>query len=260
MRTLIATLLLLSTPSLAASLDAVAFDWEVGPLYVFHNEGRYGQGGTRYDAADVGQQRNLLPSQRMTVGLAFGERHALQFLYAPLQLVTTAQLPADLVFRGTTFPAGEVVEHRYLFDGYRATWLFSLVRGEKLTFALGPALQIRNAAVEFTATGADRYAIERDIGLVFAPTFLLRYQPSPKLWSELEVTALSTFGLVGDVSGGIIDAALTLGLPVRAGADLFFRLRFYGGGAEVPRRELENWGYFGVAAMGARLDAVSLLR
>ena len=40
-----------------------------------------------------------------------------------------------------------MVDHRYLFDGYRASYLFRLVDGERLQWDVGASVQIRNALV-----------------------------------------------------------------------------------------------------------------
>jgi hypothetical protein len=244
----------------AEPVNRVVAEVETGPLHVFRNDGRYGEGGTWFQKDDVGQGRNLYPSWRASVELGLGERHALVFLYAPVELTTVATLEDPLVFRGVTFDAGTVISHRYLFDGYRGSYLFRALERGPLRLEVGGSFQVRNAAVQFTALHPERFASETDIGLVFALKGRLRYTLASGLYGALEADGLSTFGLVSGADGGILDAALSLGAPLSQEAELFFRLRVVGGGARVPRRDLENWAWLGTANIGLRADLMGLLR
>jgi hypothetical protein len=133
------------------------------PAAIFQNDGQYGTGGTRYEASDVGQTRNLLRVERTSVELGLG-RHALILLYAPFEVTTRVTLDEELRFRGTTFAAGDVVDHRYLFDGYRASYLYRLLDGAGLSLELGGSLQVRNAEVAFATVRRHAARLENDIG------------------------------------------------------------------------------------------------
>jgi len=237
--------------------DSLIADYEIGALYLFQNEGRYGVNGTRYVAKEVGQQRNLVIGQRLSVEAKLG-RHTAIALWAPLDVTTRATLPRDLVFQTTTFAQGTVVDHRYLFDGYRLSYLFGLVNTSRFSLGLGASVQIRNASVEFKTvdTSPAVFNVERDIGVVGALKARLRYDAGV-LYAMADVDFFNTFGL--GLPAGIHDVALTLGVPLLAGADFFLRLRLIGGGANVPNREIYNWGNFGGAFVGLRLDLPQLL-
>lgn len=260
-RELTALLTLLSlfagTAARATPLESLWVDYEVGPLRVFQNDGRYGAGGTSYTAQEVGQQRNLVPAQRLSLEWRAFERHSLVLLYAPLDVTTRAVLTRDLTFRDATFTQGSTVDHRYLFDGYRASYLFRAVKSSSWTGDVGASLQVRNAAVSFTDVDRGTYAVETDIGLVYALKGRVRYDSPWGLWAAAELDAISTFGAFG-VGGALIDGSLTLGVPLRPDADFFFRLRYVGGGADVPRRDLYNWAHLGSATIGVRFDLASL--
>lgn len=243
--------LAIAAPAVAGPLDELTLDVEAGPLYFLQNDGRYGAAGSFYTAETVAQNRNLFIARRASGEARFLDRHTVVLLYAPLDVDTTVTLGAPLTFRDVTFPAGSVVTHRYLFDGLRASYLYRLYQGHGLTGELGGTLQIRNAQVAFTDEAGTRFVAERDIGLVPALKARLRYDTPNGLYAMWEADGLAS-PVFGGVKGSILDTALTLGLPVRSDADVFVRLRYLAGGAEVPNREINNWGQFVVASGGIR--------
>ncbi|MCY1077566.1 hypothetical protein [Archangium lansingense] len=261
MRIHLIAVLLMTTPALAQSpLKALVAEYETGPAYIFQNDGRYGPTGTDYEADDINQKDNLYRSQRIALEARLGERHGIILLYAPFDITTRATLAKDIDFRGTVFPTGMVVDSRYLFDGYRASYLYRLVNGERFSWDIGASVQIRNALVNFSAVDGTRYAKESDIGVVGALKTRLRYELPSRVWAGLEADALSTFGLLGNTTGGIYDVALTLGVPLNSNGDVnaYARLRLLGGGADVKQRNIYNWGNFGFAVLGLQADLVSL--
>lgn len=256
------TLLLLSAPALAESpLTALTAEYETGPAAIFQNDGRYGPSGTDYRAEDLAQKATLYRTWRVALEARLGERHGLILLYAPFDVSTRTTLTKDIDFRGTVFPSGSVVDSRYLFDGYRASYLYRLVKGERFSWDIGASVQIRNALVGLGAADGTLYSQESDIGVVGALKTRLRYTLPSRVWAGLEADALSTFGLVGNTTGGIYDVALTLGLPLGDTGDVqaYARLRLLGGGADVTRRNIYNWGNFGFAVLGLQADLVSLV-
>ncbi|MDQ3265619.1 MAG: hypothetical protein M3Y59_18505 [Myxococcota bacterium] len=240
-------------------LDELTVDLEMGPALVVQNDNRYGATGTLYSADDVGQRRNLFIGMRLSVEAVLAERHRVIFLYAPLDLTTRVTLERDVDFRGTVFNAGEVVDHRYLFDGYRGSYLYRLILQDRLRWDVGGSLQIRNASVELRSvdSGTSRFAVENDIGLVVALKTRLTWIPNPALWTTLEADGISSFG-IANVSGALYDVSLSVGTPVRQGVDVFLRLRWLGGGAEVPNRNIENWANLFFATAGVRGDLTRL--
>lgn len=242
----------LAVPAPPRAFDSLTADYEVGPVYLFQNEGRYGANGTLYTARDVGQQRNLIIGQRLSAEAQMG-RHTVIALWAPLDLTTRVTLGRDLVFTGTTFAEGTVVDSRYLFDGYRLSYLYRLVPGQRFSLQVGASVQVRNASVEFRTVDASPavFSVERDIGLVAAIKARIRYDAGV-VYAMADADFLNTFGI--GLTGGLHDVALTLGVPLVGGADFFLRLRLIGGGANVPGRDIYNWGNFGGALAGLRLD------
>ena len=245
-----AGLVLLDAPAQASV--PLRLSYETGPAYVAQNDGRYGEQGTSYDAEDVGQQNNLVRVERASIELRPG-RHRLSFTYIPFELRTRVTLQEELRFREAVFTPGTVVDHRYLFDGLRFSYLYLLLP-EPLSLELGGTFQVRNAEVAFSSADGLRHVAQTDIGPVFALKARLRYAPHPDgPWGALETDALSTFGLVGDTSGAIYDVALVLGVPVHPNLQVTFTTRLYGGGADVPSQQINNWGNFLSATAGLML-------
>ena len=233
--------------------------YETGPSAVLQNDGEYGEDGTRYDAADVAQQDNLVRTSRTSVELAIG-RHTLILLHAPFELRTQVELARDLRFREQTFLAGTVVDHRYLFEGYRASYLCRVAGGNRLALELGGSVQIRNAEVAFAAADGSQRADEDDIGVVVAAKARLWWRPTrDRLWAALEADGFSTFGLVSNVKGAIYDTQLMLGYDVGRGVDLFLGARLLGGGADVASKDIYNWANFLSFTAGARIALDDLL-
>lgn len=232
--------------------DSLLVDFEVGAAYLFQNDGRYGANGSAYTAAEVGQQRNLAIALRLAIEARIA-RHTIIATWAPLDLTTRATLTRDLTFQTTTFADRTVVDHRYLFDGYRVSYLFGLVQASRFTLGAGASIQVRNAAVEFRTVDASPavFAVERDIGVVGALKLRARFDAGV-LYAQADVDFFNTFGI--GLEGGIHDVALTLGVPVVPGLDFLLRLRLVGGGANVPKRDIYNWGNFGFAVLGLRVD------
>ncbi len=253
--------LLVGLNASAGPLRALWLDSETGPARIFQNDNRYGEGGTEFSADDVNQRDQLLVSKRVSLEARLGERHGLILLWAPLDVTTRATLERDLDFKGTLFTQGEVIDSRYLFEGYRGSYLYRLIAREKLEWDVGASLQVRNARVALGTVSGSRYAAESDIGLVFAVKTRLLYRTNWRAWAALEADGSSSFGLVPGVSGALYDVALTLGMPLTQQSEevsAFLRLRLVGGGADVERRDVYNWGNFGFALAGVRADLQSL--
>jgi hypothetical protein len=256
--TMLGTLLAgLTVPAMALPLDSLILDVDAGPLAFIQNDGRYGTTGTPFNAGTVRQSDNLYVAPRISAEAAFGGRHTLLFLHAPFDVSTRATLGNPLTFRDTTFPAGSVVDSRYLFEGFRLSYLYRLGDWGPFGADVGGTLQIRNANVALTDAAGTRHAAETDIGLVPALKARLRYRPAEGPWAMLEADGLSTFGL-SRAGGGLLDAVLTLGVPVRPGLDAVVRARYLGGGADVPNRNFYNWAQFIAFTGGLRWDVTQL--
>jgi len=215
--------------------------------------------GSPYEADDVGQRDNLVNASRTSLELAIG-RHTVILLYAPFEVTTQVRLETPLQFRDELFTTGTVVNHRYLFDGYRASYLYRVVDGDTFAVELGGSLQIRNADVAFASVDGMQRAHEDDIGLVGAAKARAWYRPHARgPWGALEADGFSTFGLVDGVSGGIYDVQLMLGQRVGRGVDIVLGARLLGGGADVRDQNIYNWANFVALTAGVRIELDTLV-
>lgn len=255
---LLLTLGLLSPAAALAVPSGVILSLESGPAYVFQNDGRYGPEGTLFQAGELGEQRTLAVLTRAGVELRFGEHHGIELLYVPVRLDTTARLTQPLVFKDTRFASGDVVDYRYVFDGYRLSYLYRLIDSGSFRFDLGGAFQIRSATVELGEAAGARFTSESNIGPVFALAIRLRYQIGQSVFTELDATGFSTFGRVGSTKGSILDAQLALGTRFEHGVEAFAGVRIYGGGADTRDRNIYNFAWFGQASLGIRADLIAL--
>ncbi|MEB3196483.1 MAG: hypothetical protein VKP62_04695 [Candidatus Sericytochromatia bacterium] len=246
-------------PVAPRALDELVIDHEVGAVLTLQNDQRYGKAGTQYSRSTVALDRNLFAVTRTSTEARFLGRHTVVLLYAPLDVPTRVTLDAPLTFRGTTFAAGTVVNHRYLFDGIRATYMYRFYEGAGLQLDGGATLGVRNAEVSLTSANGEQFAAERDIGPVPALRGRLRYDAGQGLYALYDLDWLYTpGGLTGaSIRGGVCDTSLTLGIPLQTGLDATLRLRYLAGGAEVPGREIFNWGQFVSATAGFRFSPMA---
>lgn len=245
----LATAMLLAAPT---PLDDLVLDLEAGPLAIPVNDQRYGAAGTAYTAGTVALDRNLFLASRTVVeARAFG-RHTLLLTHAPLDVTTRVALGAPFTFRDATFPAGAVIDHRYLFESWRAGYLFRAWSAGPLTLEGGATFGVRNAVVSVSEVAGGRFAAERDLGPIPALKARARYD-AERGYALLDVDGGGTIPGLGTVRGGILDAALTLGVPLLRGMDGTLRLRYLTGGADVPAREITNWATLTSASLGLRL-------
>ncbi len=255
---LLCTLLAPVLPAMAGPLDSFTVDYEGGALRIGQNDGLYGANGTPYTADTTAQNANLMFAQRISGEARFWGRHTVILLYAPLDTTTRVTLANPLTFRDTTFPAGSVVDSRYLCDGLRASYLYRFYDGFGFSAEGGGSLQIRNAQVAFSAANGSLAAAERDIGLVPALKLRVRYDMPHGVYALWDADGITTLG-ISSVQGAMLDTALSLGIPLQPGWDVVLRARYVAGGSEVPKQNMANWAQFGELAAGFRVDLVKLL-
>lgn len=220
---------------------------EAGYLAVLSHKIQLGENSTYFDYVDNGGQDVLFPTLRFSLEMDFNQYNTFILLYQPLRIETQSLLKEDLVANGTTFPANTGIRSLYNFPFYRISYLRELNRNDdNFDIAIGGSLQIRNATISFESTNGARYTDNRDVGIV--PTFKIRtrYFFNDQLYTELEADGIYApisviNGSDNEVVGAILDASLRLGARMNDFSNIYFNLRYLGGGAEGDSEDSDNW-------------------
>jgi hypothetical protein len=230
---------------------------------------QFGKQGTRFDYVKDGGQDVLFPTVRLSAEATFGGAHTLVFLYQPLNLETRETLRRDLTVDDVTFAAGTPMDLRYGFDYYRLSYLYDFVRdgcGNLVSF--GGSLQLRDAVIDFTSADGSQRRSNRDVGPVPLVKFRGRTSIGRLFWIGLEADGMYApvkyvNGGRSDVVGAILDVSGQVGYRVAAPLDLFFGVRYVGGGAKGTSKSdaergpgdgyTSNWIHLMTSTLGARV-------
>lgn len=126
---------------------------------------------------------------RVRAGYTINERHTLSLLFAPLQLKAQGMPGFDILFEGETFSAGADLTGTYVFNSYRLTYRYDLVRREKLTFGIGFTAKIRDAKIALESD--DEYSEKTNVGFVPIINFRLDWRAGERLGLLFEGDALA---------------------------------------------------------------------
>jgi hypothetical protein len=211
---------LLPAPALAA---APLLDVEVGTVLANRNDVRIpGEGGTRFSLVDD-LRSPAAPYARTRLGVSLGERHALFATWAPVRLDARGTLPRDVRFQGVDFPAGSEVSARFVFDSYRLTYRYGLVRAPRVELDVGATAFVRDA--EIALQGARR-ASKANVGFVPLLSFRAAWHVAPPVALVLDGDALAA------PQGRAEDVLLAAEVTVRPGVALRAGYRLIEGGTD----------------------------
>lgn len=235
----------------------------MGYLGVIRHRVQFSENGTYFDYRTDGGQNVLFPITRLSMDIAINNRHEFVFLYQPLRLETSALLEDDLVVDSLLFPAGTPMGFLYNFPFYRFSYLYNFADGTDRELALGLTFQIRNATINFRSLDGELYRTANDIGPVPALKFRARYPVSDYFWLGTEIDGIYApvsylNGSDEEIEGAIIDASLRGGIPFREKGDIFFNVRYLGGGAVGTNEDdsgpgdgyVKNWLQFITVSLG----------
>jgi len=209
---------------------------ELGFVGVLGHKIQISNNGTYFDYKKYGGQDVLFPVSRLSLELDFKNRNTLFFLYQPLRLETQTLLAEELVVDSLTFPAGTGVDLLYNFPFYRISYLRELLpNNEKYSLGIGASVQVRNATITFESTDGALFRTNRDLGVV--PIIKTRFKAQLTDWLYTEFEADGFYapisylnGSDNDVIGAILDASLRTGLKINDPINVFFNIRYLGGG------------------------------
>jgi len=209
---------------------------ELGFVGVLNHKIQFGNNGTYFDYVKEGGQDVLFPTNRLSLELDFSKRNTLVFLYQPLRLESQVLLANDLVADDLTFPAGTNVDVLYNFPFYRISYLRELLPNrEKYSLGIGASVQVRNATISFKSGDGTLFRTNRNTGVV--PIIKTRFRTQHNEWIYTEIEADGFYAPVSyingsdnDVIGAILDASFRMGLKINDPINVFFNLRYLGGG------------------------------
>jgi hypothetical protein len=189
-------------------------DLETGAVFATRNDVRIpGNGGTRLSLSDD-LRSPPAPYARTRLGVTLAERHVAFLTWAPVRLEARGTLRRDVRFQGVDYPAGSEVSARFVFDSYRLTYRYGLVRTPRLDVELGGTAFVRDA--EIALQGARR-ASKSNVGFVPLLSFRVAWRVAPPVSLVLDGDALAApQGRAEDVLAAV-EVALRPGVAVRAG-------------------------------------------
>jgi hypothetical protein len=236
-----ATFILLTVTSNVVSLNGqVSFDLETGAVATGYNNVRIpGDQGTLFSLKD-----DLISKTeiffRLRANYTIKNRHTLSLLYAPLETVSTGNVPYDIIFEGATFPANTDLEGTYKFNSYRLTYRYKIVLKPKFEFGLGFTAKIRDAKIAMASSSLE--SEKTNVGFVPIINFRLLWKPYEKFGILLEGDALAApQGRAEDVL-----IAATYRVSERLGLKAGYRI--LEGGADND--EVYNFALFNYASVG----------
>ena len=180
---------------------------------------------------------------RLRLGWQFHPRHSLSVLYAPLKFASAGILDRDVFFVDQVFPARQALRGTYVFNSYRLTYRYALVRRPRFEAGIGLTIKVRDALIRLE--DPERAAEKKDLGFVPLINFRVLGRIG-KSWGVLfEGDALAApQGRAEDVSlAAWVD--LTKSLRLKAG------YRIVEGGASND--EVYTFALFHYAVVGAVL-------
>jgi hypothetical protein len=247
-----------STPA-----SRVLITGELGFLDPLAHTVQFSSDGTEFDYVEDGGQDNLYQFARLSAEFDFRDTHKFIFLYQPLEIQTDVVLRDELRVDDLTFPEGTPVQLRYGFPFYRLGYLYDFFEGADRELAIGAALQLRNATIDFKSADGELFRSNRDVGPVPLLKLRTRLPLAGAFWWGFEATGFYApvkylNGGDSDVEGAILDTSLRVGRPVTDHIDAFFNLRYLAGGGEGTSKDdndlgdgyVSNWLHFATVSLG----------
>src|SRR5690554_8222242 len=236
---------------------------ELGFLSPIAHSVQFGKDGTDFDYVDEGGQDNLYQFVRLQAEFDFQGRHKFIFLYQPLEIKTAVALRRDVRVDALNFPQGTPMELRYGFPFYRVGYLYDFFEGPQRELAIGAALQLRNATIDFKSADGTLFRSNRDVGPVPLLQLRARMPLAGSFWWCLDAAGFYApvkylNGGDSDVTGAILDACLRVGRPLTHNISGFVNLRYLAGGGEGTSKDgndfgdgyVSNWLHFATVSLG----------
>ncbi len=225
------------------AMAQVELDVEAGATYSGYNNVRIpGDIGTRFSLSD---ELNADPSAFYRIRLFYdiNKRHHIGALFAPLTIKSSGTLNRNLLFEGTSFPAGGSLDASYQFNSYRLMYRYDFLRSEKLQIGVGFTAKIRDAKI---AVESGRLESEKtNVGFVPVLHFRLLWHFADKFALLIDGDALAA------PQGRAEDVLTAITYDVSDQLDLKFGYRILEG--EADNDEVYNFTLVNYASVGVIL-------
>lgn len=240
---------------------------ESGMLTVLNHSIQFGQAGTQFDYKEEGNQDILFPFLRFQAALRLFESHELVLLYQPLEVVTKAKAARAITVYTTVFPVDTVLDLKYGFSFYRASYVWYFLKDGKNELGAGLSLQVRNASIIFEAADGSGIAIQENVGPVPILKIAGKYTLDNGLWGAVDADGFYASSAIFNGAafpfvGAIWDVSLRVGIELKNGISPYLNVRMLGGGAEGTSTNedaqgdgyTENWLNTISVTLGASID------
>lgn len=216
---------------------------EAGVIAPYSHIIQFGQDGSRFDYRSEGSQDVAFPTVRVSAELEIAKHHNIVLLYQPIDIRTEAVLRRDVRIDKVDFAAGTPIDLRYGFDFYRVSYLYDFYKDPRYELAVGASLQLRDATITFTSIDTEQRVVNTNLGAVPLIKVRGRYTFKNGFWLGLEADGIYARGriitgtIVNGFIGALYDISARAGFRPTGFLDLFFSLRFLGGGARGTERK-----------------------
>jgi opacity protein-like surface antigen len=192
--------------SLAASAQAQdrwRVDFENGAAIAGYNDVRIpGDTGTLFSLTDD-LASDTAYFWRVRADVRLGRKHVLSALVAPLTLHASGTFDQPVAFAGATFAPGVPTTGLYVFNSYRVTYRYELIRRENWMFGFGVTVKVRDAETRLEAGGTS--AAKTNVGAVPLVNFKFERRLGGRATFLLEGDALAApQGRAEDIFAGIL--------------------------------------------------------
>jgi len=192
--------------SLAASAQAQdrwRVDFENGAAIAGYNDARIpGDTGTLFSLTDD-LASDTAYFWRVRADVRLGRKHVLSALVAPLTLHASGTFDQPVAFAGATFAPGVPTTGLYVFNSYRVTYRYELIRRENWMFGFGVTVKVRDAETRLEAGGTS--AAKTNVGAVPLVNFKFERRLGRRATFLLEGDALAApQGRAEDIFAGIL--------------------------------------------------------
>ena len=192
--------------SLAASAQAQdrwRVDFENGAAIAGYNDARIpGDTGTLFSLTDD-LASDTAYFWRVRADVRLGRKHVLSALVAPLTLHASGTFDQPVAFAGATFAPGVPTTGLYVFNSYRVTYRYELIRRENWMFGFGVTVKVRDAETRLEAGGTS--AAKTNVGAVPLVNFKFERRLGARATFQLEGDALAApQGRAEDIFAGIL--------------------------------------------------------